>query len=179
VFDLLDYIYHRAMHQIPGLWRFHLVHHTDTVMDVSTTLREHPGETVLRNGFLLIGVLVCGASFESLILRQTIQTFSNILSHTALRLPSAGAHVLGWVFITPNLHHVHHHFRLPFTNTNYGDTLSIWDRLFGTFAAPTASNSTAGLDTHPCRDMGGPARVMLYYLEQPPIEAEIAPSLGA
>ena len=162
------------MHQIPWLWRFHLVHHTDTVMDVSTTLREHPGETLLRNGFLLIGVLACGASFEMLILRQTIQTFSNILSHTSLRLPANIARVLGWLFITPNLHHVHHHFQQPFTNTNYGDTFSIWDRLFGTFAQPSETNSTPGLDTHPCRDMTGPALIMLPYLGLPAADAEAA-----
>ncbi|PIH02801.1 hypothetical protein CS542_03340 [Pedobacter sp. IW39] len=38
----------------------------------------------------------------------------------------------GLLFITPNLHHVHHHFELPYTDCNYGDVFSIWDRLFGT-----------------------------------------------
>ena len=52
VLDLLDYIYHRSMHYIPLFWRFHLVHHTDLTVDVSTTVREHPGETLIRNCFL-------------------------------------------------------------------------------------------------------------------------------
>lgn len=165
VFDLLDYIYHRAMHNVRGLWRFHLVHHTDGQLDVSSTLREHPGETLLRNCFLTLGVLACGASFEALILRQTVQTFTNILSHTSLRLPPRAAQILGWIFITPNLHHVHHHFEMPYTNSNYGDTLSIWDRLFGTYAEPTSNNSIAGLDTHMNGRMDGVSLILLPYIK--------------
>jgi sterol desaturase/sphingolipid hydroxylase (fatty acid hydroxylase superfamily) len=129
---------------------------------------------LLRNCFLIIGTLSCGASFEALILRQTVQTFTNILSHTALRLPPRAARVLGWVFITPNLHHVHHHFEMPFTNRNYGDTLSLWDRLFGTYAAPSPSNSIAGLDTHMNRNMNGLALVLLPYVNE--AETEIVPT---
>ncbi len=146
--DFLEYVYHVTMHQVAGFWRFHLVHHTDRKVDVSTTVREHPGETVLRNCFQLLWVFICGASFEVIVLRQTTQTLSNILSHTALRLPPLPARVLGWVFITPNLHHVHHHFELPYTNRNYGDVFSIWDRLFGTFTELPEEQTVFGLDTH-------------------------------
>jgi sterol desaturase/sphingolipid hydroxylase (fatty acid hydroxylase superfamily) len=146
--DFLEYVYHVTMHRVAGFWRFHLVHHTDLKLDVSTTVREHPGETVLRNSFQLMWVFICGASFEVIVLRQTVQTLSNILAHTALRLPAGPGRVLGWIFITPNLHHVHHHFELPYTNRNYGDVFSIWDRLFGTFTELAAEATVFGLDTH-------------------------------
>jgi len=146
--DFLDYVYHVTMHQVSGFWRFHLVHHTDRKLDVSTTVREHPGETILRNFFLLAWVFMCGASFPVLVLRQTVQTVSNILAHTSFRLPAGPARILGWIFITPNLHHVHHHFQLPYTNRNYGDVFSIWDRLFGTFTELPAEKTVFGLDTH-------------------------------
>jgi sterol desaturase/sphingolipid hydroxylase (fatty acid hydroxylase superfamily) len=148
VLDLLDYVYHRTMHHIPSFWRFHLVHHTDTIVDASTTVREHPGETTIRNGFLFVWILITGASFEVLVLRQTVQTICTIFAHSAFRLPAGPARVFGWVFITPNLHHVHHHFELPYTNCNYGDVFSIWDRLFGTFANLSAEETVFGLDTH-------------------------------
>ena len=83
-----------------------------------------------------------------MVLRQTVQTLSNILAHTALRLPSRPGRALGWIFITPNLHHVHHHFQLPYTNRNYGDVFSIWDRLFGTFTELAKEDTVFGLDTH-------------------------------
>ena len=148
VLDLLDYVYHFTMHHIPQFWRFHLVHHTDHVVDASTTVREHPGETGIRNLFLFVWILLTGASFEVLILRQTAQTVCTILAHSSFRLPERPARVLGWLFITPNLHHVHHHFELPYTNCNYGDVFSFWDRLFGTFATLRAEDTVFGLDTH-------------------------------
>lgn len=148
VLDLLDYVYHRTMHHIPSFWRFHLVHHTDTIVDASTTVREHLGETTIRNGFLFLWILITGASFEVLVLRQTVQTICTIFAHSAFRLPAGPARVLGWLLITPNLHHVHHHFELPYTNCNYGDVFSVWDRLFGTFANLSAEDTVFGLDTH-------------------------------
>ena len=148
VLDFLDYVYHFAMHHVPLFWRFHLVHHTDQDMDTSTTVREHPGETVVRNGFLILWVFVCGASLEILVVRQTVETVANILAHTSFRLRPRLASVLGALLITPNLHHVHHHHRLPYTNSNYGDVFSLWDRLFGTLANLDLKDTVFGLDTH-------------------------------
>jgi sterol desaturase/sphingolipid hydroxylase (fatty acid hydroxylase superfamily) len=146
--DFLDYIYHYIMHHVPWLWRLHLVHHTDRRMDVSTTVREHPGETFVRNAFLIAWIILTGASLEILLARQGVETLSNILSHSSFRLPAAVARVLGWLLITPNLHHVHHHARLPYTDRNYGDVFSIWDRLFHTLSEFPASATEFGLDTH-------------------------------
>ena len=148
VLDLLDYVYHSTMHRVPAFWRFHLVHHTDRAVDVSTTMREHPGETLIRNGFLILWVFLCGASVAILILRQTVETVANLFAHTSFRLPPGPARVLGWLFITPNLHHAHHHFQMPATNRNYGDVFSIWDRLFGTFMELAREDTVFGLDTH-------------------------------
>ena len=146
VLDLLDWVYHWAMHHIPVFWRFHLVHHTDTDIDASTTVREHPGETLVRNGFLVVWVFLCGASAEVLVLRQTVESVANILAHTSFRLPGRWASVLGAVFITPNLHHVHHHHQRPYTDSNYGDVFSVWDRLFGTLRTLAREDTVFGLD---------------------------------
>ena len=148
VLDFLDYVYHFMMHRVPVFWRFHLVHHVDQAVDVSTTVREHPGETVIRNVFLILWVFLCGASVAILILRQTVETVANLFAHTSFRLPPRSARVVGWLFITPNLHHAHHHFQLPATNRNYGDVFSIWDRIFGTFTDLARKDTVFGLDTH-------------------------------
>jgi sterol desaturase/sphingolipid hydroxylase (fatty acid hydroxylase superfamily) len=163
--DFLDYVYHFSMHQIPFFWRFHLVHHTDRALDVSTTMREHPGETLIRNAFLMLWVFLCGASVEILVLRQTVETVSNILSHSSFRLPARPARVLGWLFITSNLHQAHHHFQLPATNRNYGDIFSIWDRLFGTFLNLAREDTIFGLDTH--MGMGGSQPIQPALVAQP------------
>lgn len=156
--DLGDYVYHRFMHHTPWLWRFHLVHHTDQVVDSSTTVREHPGETIVRGLFLVLWTLLLGASYEVLLLRQAAETVSAVLAHSALRMHARLARGLGFLVVTPNLHHVHHHYVLPYTDRNFGGVLSIWDRLFGTFAELEAHECVFGLDTHmepkPCASFG-------------------------
>lgn len=147
--DFCEYIYHIIMHKTKPLWNFHLVHHSDQKMDVSTTVREHPGETVVRMLFLLLWVALLGASLPLLLLRQTFQTITNVTSHTQFRLNGVSAKILGWVFVTPNLHHVHHHHQLPYTDCNYGDVLIIWDRLFGTYGELDIKDTVFGIDTHP------------------------------
>jgi sterol desaturase/sphingolipid hydroxylase (fatty acid hydroxylase superfamily) len=146
--DLLDYVYHRTAHRVAFLWRLHLVHHSDQAVDVSTTFREHPLETLIRVSFLTLSVFICGASLPVLILRQTAESVANISQHISFRLPPRAARRLGWLFVTPNLHHAHHHFRAPGTDCNYGDVFSIWDRLFGTFAPMPSEAIVFGVDTH-------------------------------
>ncbi|MCA0233125.1 sterol desaturase family protein [Runella sp. MFBS21] len=146
--DLLEYIYHILMHKVKILWMFHLVHHSDRVVDTSTVLREHPFETAIRLSFLIFWVLITGAGFWMILARQFIQVISNVFAHANFRLPERVDKIVSWVFITPNAHHVHHHFQLPYTDSNYGDVLSVWDRLFGTFRRMDAAKVVFGVDTH-------------------------------
>lgn len=147
ILDLFEYLYHVLMHRYKILWRFHVVHHSDEVVDVSSTLREHPGETGIRLLFTLLWVAISGAAFWALMLRQLIQIFSNVLAHSNFRLPEKLDKVVGLLFITPNLHHVHHHEEQPYTDKNFGDVLSIWDRMFGTFGRLDPDQIRFGIDT--------------------------------
>ena len=146
--DFGEYIYHVIMHKIKRLWMFHAVHHTDNVVDVSTTLREHPGENIIRLSFTLLWVFLSGSVFWVLMLRQIIQVFTTLFAHINYRLPERLDTVIGLIFITPNLHQVHHHYKQPYTDCNYGDVLSIWDRVFGTFKKLPAQDLVFGVDTY-------------------------------
>lgn len=146
--DLGEYIYHLIMHKVKRLWMMHAVHHSDEVVDVSTTLREHPLENIVRLLFTLLWVVLSGAAFWALILRQTIQVFTTLFAHMNYRLPYKTDRIVGLIFITPNLHHVHHHYEQPFTDSNYGDVLSIWDRMFGTFKTMPAKDIVFGVDVY-------------------------------
>jgi len=145
--DFGEYIYHVIMHRIKRLWMFHVVHHSDLHLDTSTSLREHPGENFIRNCFTLLWVFISGTVFWALVLRQIIQIASNVFAHVNYRLPEKIDKVAGIIFITPNLHHVHHHYAQPYTDCNYGDVLSIWDHLFGTFKRLHPSKIIFGVDT--------------------------------
>lgn len=146
--DLGEYVYHVTMHKVKRLWMFHIVHHSDQVVDVSTTLREHPGENFIRLTFTLLWVFLSGAAFWALMLRQIIQAFTTLFAHINYRLPEKLDNIVGLIFITPNLHQVHHHYKQPYTDCNYGDVLSIWDRLFGTFKKLPAEDLIFGVDTY-------------------------------
>ncbi|MBC7653809.1 MAG: sterol desaturase family protein [Oligoflexus sp.] len=145
--DFFEYLYHVTMHKTSYLWDFHLVHHSDTKLDVSTTVREHPVETFVRVSMMILVVYITGVPLIVLVIRQFIQTFFNITSHTSNSLPSKIEKFLSFIFITPDLHKAHHHHQLPYTDCNYGDILCIWDRLFGTYAKLDTKEIVFGLDT--------------------------------
>ncbi|WP_394990295.1 sterol desaturase family protein [Emticicia sp.] len=147
VLDFCEYVYHVIMHKVKRLWMFHLVHHSDRVIDVSSTLREHPGETTIRLSFLVLWVCLSGAAFWAILFRQFIQILSNVFAHSNFRIPVRIDRIISCVFVTPNFHHVHHHYQQPYTDSNYGDVLSIWDRLFGTFRTLSAEKTIFGVDS--------------------------------
>ena len=148
--DLIGaYLIHWIEHRIKWLWKFHLIHHTDTRVDVTTGLRHHPGESVFRAAFTILGVFVAGVPIGVVLLYQTISAVFTQVTHANIKSPPAVDRLLSYVFVTPNMHKVHHHFSQPLTDTNYGNVLSIWDRLFGTFAAvENTTDLNYGIDTH-------------------------------
>jgi len=145
--DFFEYVYHILMHKIKMFWMFHLVHHSDPVVDSSTTLREHPGETFFRLSATAFWVFLAGAPFWVILFRQFIQIAANVFVHSNFRLPEKIDKYLGIIFITPNLHHVHHHYKQPYTDSNYGDILSVWDRFFGTFRKLEVKKTIFGIDS--------------------------------
>ena len=144
--DFFEYVYHVMMHKTKYFWIFHLIHHSDMKLDVSTTVREHPAETFIRVVSMIFVMYITGVTLPILIIRQFIQSLFNISSHTSFSLPKKLEHVLSYVFITPGLHKVHHHHELPYTDRNYGDILCVWDRIFGTYAILDESLIVYGLD---------------------------------
>ena len=148
--DLLGaYAAHWAEHRVRWMWRFHLIHHTDTHVDTTTANRHHPGESVIRFAFTTVGVAVVGAPIAVVFLYQSLSALLSQFNHANIRVPAALDRVLSWVIVTPGMHRVHHHYVLPYTDTNFGNIFSIWDRLFGTFARKDNAELVYGIDTHP------------------------------
>ena len=146
VLDLAYYVYHVIMHKFKKIWRFHAIHHSDTVLNVSTCLREHPVETIIRLGQYMVFSLLIGPAFWIIALHQFIQIASKIIIHSNFRLHDKVDKYLSYLILTPNMHHVHHHYKMPYTDSNYGDLFSIWDRLFGTFTYLPKEDVQFGLD---------------------------------
>ncbi|MEL7161655.1 MAG: sterol desaturase family protein [Bacteroidota bacterium] len=147
--DLIGaYLAHWTEHRIPLLWRFHLVHHTDQTVDTTSANRHHPGESVIRFVFTTAAVLIVGAPIWLVFLYQSLSVVLSQFNHANITLPAWLDKGLGWLIVTPNMHHVHHHYRMPYTDTNFGNIFSVWDRLFRTYAAVDNSKLVYGVDTH-------------------------------
>ncbi|MEX0721174.1 MAG: sterol desaturase family protein [Balneolaceae bacterium] len=148
--DLIGaYFAHWTEHKVKWMWKFHLIHHSDTTVDVTTGLRHHPGETVIRITFTILAVLIVGAPIGIVFLYQSFSVLFAHLTHANIRMPIKMDRALSWIFITPLMHKVHHHYTQPLTDTNYGNIFAVWDRLFGTFAqVENTKDLKYGIDTH-------------------------------
>jgi sterol desaturase/sphingolipid hydroxylase (fatty acid hydroxylase superfamily) len=148
--DLIGaYFIHWLEHQVRWMWKFHLVHHSDTTVDVTTGLRHHPGETVFRIGFTILAVMLIGAPIGIVMLYQSLSVLFAHLTHANIHMPEKADRLLSYIFITPNMHKVHHHYQQPLTDSNYGNIFAFWDRLFGTYRKVEDTKTlTYGIDTH-------------------------------
>ncbi len=147
--DLLGaWLAHWVEHKTPLLWRLHLVHHSDTHVDTTSANRHHPGESVVRFAFTLVAVIVIGAPMWLVFLYQAVSVVLSQFNHANIALPKALDRALAWVFVSPDMHKVHHHYVLPYTDSNYGNVFSVWDRLFGTFMDMDRAKLVYGIDTH-------------------------------
>lgn len=142
------YLVHYIEHKIPFLWRFHLIHHTDATIDTTSANRHHPGESVLRFVFTALGVLVVGSPMWLVFLYQTLSVVATQFNHANIVLPTKIDTLLGYIIVSPDMHKVHHHYKLPFTDSNYGNIFSVWDRLFGTYKTLNRDQLVYGIDTH-------------------------------
>jgi sterol desaturase/sphingolipid hydroxylase (fatty acid hydroxylase superfamily) len=145
--DFATYVCHVAMHKVPAWWRYHRVHHSDAAVDVTTTFRQHPGETVIRYAFLAAAALALGVSPAAFALYRLLSALTALPEHANVRVPAWLDDVLSLVVTWPTLHKVHHSRLAHETDTNYGNILSIWDRLFFTFTSARRGREVAyGLD---------------------------------
>ena len=141
------YLSHRTMHMWPAMWRFHRIHHSDPFVDVTTTFRTHPIETVWRFLFAIVPVWIFGIPAAAVLIQRLLQTANGVIEHANIRLPASMDRVLSLVWVTPNVHKVHHSRSVAETNSNYANVLTLYDRLLGTYTpAERATSVVYGLD---------------------------------
>jgi sterol desaturase/sphingolipid hydroxylase (fatty acid hydroxylase superfamily) len=131
--DYTLYVWHILTHKVPLLWRFHLVHHVDLDMDVTTALRFHFGELALSVPWRAAQVAVIGVSPLALSVWQTLLLVSIMFHHSNVRLQFGIERILCRLIVTPRLHGIHHSINKEETDSNWSSGLTLWDRLHGTF----------------------------------------------
>jgi sterol desaturase/sphingolipid hydroxylase (fatty acid hydroxylase superfamily) len=162
--DFLNYAVHRCQHAVPFLWRFHALHHSDPDVDVTTSVRHHPIEYLIAGGFYWTVVLTLGIP-ATLVFGHKLAVFAAAaLTHGNVSLPEWLERLLRPVVITLDLHLVHHSIEFSRVNWNYGAVLSVWDRLFGTYAQITRARRDRlvfGVRELPRRDGLKPSAMLL------------------
>lgn len=147
---LLDFIaqfgVHYLLHKYTFLWRFHMVHHSDTHLDVTSGTRHHPGDYIFRELFSLLAVVIGGLPFAFYLVYRIVTILFTYWTHANFDLPDWLDKALSYIIVTPRMHKFHHHYERPWTDSNFGNILSIWDRMFGTFVRADVSEVKYGLD---------------------------------
>jgi len=141
-----QYLPHYAMHKYKWMWKFHVVHHSDSKVDVTTGTRHHPGEWLFREASTILGVFVLGLPVGLYFLYRSMAAIFTHFNHANFRIPIWLDKAISLVLVSPNMHRVHHHFERPLTDTNFSNIFSLWDRLFGTFAYRDPLTLRFGLD---------------------------------
>ena len=145
--DLIGaYTPHWVEHKIKPLWMIHLVHHSDHHVDTTTANRHHPLESIIRFGFTLLGVFLIGANVGTIMLYQSLSLIATQFNHANIKLPKKIDLYLSYLIVSPDMHKTHHHYRLPYTDSNFGNIFSIWDRLFGTYIPFDREKLVYGVD---------------------------------
>ena len=133
ILDLVTYCAHFALHKFPWLWRIHRVHHCDLFVDATTAFRQHPLEGLWRFSCQMTAILLLGLPLEVVVVYRLASSVNSVLEHSNISIGRTIDKAAAWLFITPNMHKAHHS-RLPHeTDSNYGNLLSAWDRMFSTF----------------------------------------------
>ena len=149
ILDLAIWAQHLITHKVPLFWRFHRMHHADRDMDVTTGFRFHPVEIVASMGLKIILVYALGPPAIAVLLFEVILSGTALFNHANLKLPLWLDRGLRLFLVTPDMHRIHHSTERREHDSNYGFSLSIWDRLFRTYLdAPSAGQDkvTVGLE---------------------------------
>ena len=177
------YLSHRAMHMWSFMWRFHRVHHSDAFVDVTTTYRTHPVETVWRFLFAIVPVWLLGIPAEAVVIQRLLQATNGVIEHANLRLWAPLDRALSLFWVTPNVHQLHHSRDVAETNSNYANLLTIYDRLLGTYTpSARAASVMYGLDdAGPMRDASCPGLLAIPFqpvahLDVPDANVRVEPS---
>jgi sterol desaturase/sphingolipid hydroxylase (fatty acid hydroxylase superfamily) len=154
VLDLAIYLQHVLFHAVPGLWRFHRMHHADLEFDVTTGARFHPVEILLSMVIKLGVVAAVGTPAVAVLIFEVLLNATSMFNDGNVLLPQPLERVLRWIVVTPEMHRVHHSVIARETNSNFGFNLPWWDRMFGTYRPqPQAGHESMIIGIEQFRDV--------------------------
>ena len=153
IMDFVIYLQHVMVHAVPVLWRLHRVHHADPDYDVTTGARFHTFEIILSMLIKFATILLLGPPVIAVILFEIILNATAMFNHSNIGLPAGLDRALRWFLVTPDMHRVHHSVEDDEANSNFGFSLTWWDRIFGTYRdQPRGGHQGMTIGIHKYRD---------------------------
>ncbi len=146
--ELGRWLHHFLLHKLPILWRFHRIHHADHDYDFTVGLRFHPIEGLFTTAFIFPIILLTGMPPVAVLIAELLVGVSGLIVHANGQTGPWIERYVRLVFVTPDMHRIHHSVIRAEHDSNYAAVFSFWDRLFGTYtAAPVAGQQgmTIGL----------------------------------
>lgn len=132
--DFIGYLGHWLLHRVGFLWEFHKIHHSSEVLDVWNAQRFHVGEQMFWPFFNYVPMALIGFPTGEVFIAGLIMSLLSSFSHANIKLPLGP---LKYIINNPQLHVWHHAKSVDSRrNVNYGDSLCMWDWLFGTAYLP-------------------------------------------
>jgi sterol desaturase/sphingolipid hydroxylase (fatty acid hydroxylase superfamily) len=168
--DLFGYWTHRLYHALSPLWRLHAIHHSDTDLDVTTAIRHHPFEALVQTLLDAAFAILLGLPPQAVALYGGVVLAVQVFHHGNVVLPRRLRWLGVWV-ITPDLHRLHHSTAYHENNSNFGNLIPLWDRLFGTLRQEPDAGFQVGLAEFP-----GPAAQRLDQLLIQPVLVSVTPA---
>ena len=141
--DCINYWWHRLLHRVSFLMRFHNIHHTDKLLNVTSALRFHFFEVLIGHLFKLPFIFLTGLPVEALLLYDVIFNINVYFHHSNIRIDRRLDILLSKLVVTPYIHRIHHSMKWRESNSNFSSFLILWDKVFGTFL-PQGDISTPG-----------------------------------
>lgn len=144
--DFFVWVIHFIKHKVPLFWRFHMIHHSQTRMNMFTANRTHPVDAMIDGFFFLLPFFFLFPSFiaegRSVFLIALLSSWTERFQHSNIRTTLGP---LRYIFVTPQSHRIHHSLEPGHWNSNYGN-LFAWDRLFGTQHSDITSYPPTGVN---------------------------------
>jgi sterol desaturase/sphingolipid hydroxylase (fatty acid hydroxylase superfamily) len=140
--DAAIYFQHVLSHKWKLLWKLHKVHHTDLEIDATTAVRFHPLEILISMAYKVACIYLIGADPWAVIAFEIILNATATFNHANVNIPVSIDKYLRWILITPDVHRIHHSTVQSETDSNYGFSISLWDRLFKTYVAEPQKTQT-------------------------------------
>ena len=140
LFDVIIYWQHRLFHVVPILWRVHKMHHADSHVDTTTGLRFHPIEIAISLGVKAFAVALLGAPILAIVIFEVALNSFSLFNHANIRLTQKWDDRVSTILITQQLHRIHHSQAKTESNSNYGFSVTWWDKLFSSYTPTVACN---------------------------------------